>query len=93
MAGIQCWAVFEYMLMGTPETQNVLQVIIEWVCQLHKTRDMSVQKFVSSFEELNSFLKYCLNISSTNPVPSDDAKECIFLKKACPGAWEDEMTK
>eukprot|EP00957_Ditylum_brightwellii_P005253 400771-Ditylum_brightwellii.AAC.1 len=54
---------------------------------------MSVQSFVSRFEELNSLLMYCLNINNVNPVPLDDAKKCIVLKKACPGAWTDKITK
>eukprot|EP00957_Ditylum_brightwellii_P083465 6344738-Ditylum_brightwellii.AAC.1 len=54
---------------------------------------MSVQSFVSHFEELNSLLKYCPNINNVNPVPLDDAEKCIILKKDCPGAWKDEMTK
>eukprot|EP00957_Ditylum_brightwellii_P082846 6298395-Ditylum_brightwellii.AAC.1 len=74
-------------------TKTILQDIVEWLCQLHKPRDMSVQSFVSRFEELNSLLKYCPNINNVNPVPLDDAKKFIVLKNACPGTWKDKMTK
>eukprot|EP00957_Ditylum_brightwellii_P131136 10001929-Ditylum_brightwellii.AAC.1 len=37
-------------------TQTVSQDIVEWLRQLHKPRDMTVQSFVSHFEELNSLL-------------------------------------
>eukprot|EP00957_Ditylum_brightwellii_P169687 12915291-Ditylum_brightwellii.AAC.1 len=45
-------------------TKTISQDIVDWLCQLHKTRDMSVQSFVSHFEELNSLLKYCPNINN-----------------------------
>eukprot|EP00957_Ditylum_brightwellii_P147691 11246919-Ditylum_brightwellii.AAC.1 len=74
-------------------TETILQDIVKQLHQLYKPRDMSVQNFVSCFEELNSLLKYCPNINTINPVPLADANKCIILKKACSGAWKDKMTK
>eukprot|EP00957_Ditylum_brightwellii_P210431 15364961-Ditylum_brightwellii.AAC.1 len=74
-------------------TKTILQDIAKWLCQLHKPRDMSVQNFVSNCKELNSLLKCCPNINNINPVPLDNAKKSIVLKKACISAWKDEMTK
>eukprot|EP00957_Ditylum_brightwellii_P156769 11932015-Ditylum_brightwellii.AAC.1 len=53
-------------------TVDVLEDILEWLRNLHKPKDMTVNNFAAKLDHFNKLVRYCPNVNNVNPVPLSD---------------------
>eukprot|EP00957_Ditylum_brightwellii_P008546 648099-Ditylum_brightwellii.AAC.1 len=74
-------------------TVDVSEDILEWLRNLHKPKDMTVNNFAAKLDHFNELVRYCPNVNNVNPVPLSDREKIAALKKACPNSLKNKMVK
>eukprot|EP00957_Ditylum_brightwellii_P084941 6459198-Ditylum_brightwellii.AAC.1 len=72
---------------------KVSEDILEWLRNLQKPKDMSINDFAARLDHFNELVKYCPDINGVNPVPLEECEKITDLKKACPNSWKTKMVK
>eukprot|EP00957_Ditylum_brightwellii_P163485 12446988-Ditylum_brightwellii.AAC.1 len=74
-------------------TVDMSEDILEWLLNLHKPKDMTVNNFAVKLDHFNKLVRYCPQVNNVNPVPLTDQEKIAALRKACPNSWKNEMVK